>query len=242
MQSYLNLCVLRNYMKERLQKILAHAGVASRRSCEELIKEGRVKVNGKTIKLGDKADTEKDSITVNNRLIRIEHQLYIMLNKPKGTVSTVNDPFGRKTVLDLVKIKERIFPVGRLDKDAQGLLLLTNDGEFANKITHPRYEIKKTYEVLLQKPLSPEHLQKLKKGLKIDRRTVIPENIDGTKKVEITIHEGRKHIVKRLFERLGYRVKKLKRTEIGNLSLSGLQSGSWRFLTKTELRRLKLIK
>ncbi len=229
-------------MEERVQKILAHAGIASRRKCEELIAAGKVKVNGKIIKLGDKADPAKDTITVENKKVKLEHKVYIMLNKARGTISTASDPQGRKTVLDVVRVPERVFPVGRLDKDAQGLLLLTNDGEFANKIMHPRYELAKTYEVLLHKALLEEHLIKLKKGLKIDGRPVVPKDISGAKVITITIHEGRKHIVKRLFERLGYRVRKLKRTQIGKLKLAGLNSGEWRFLTKTELARLKLVK
>jgi len=226
-------------MEERVQKILAQAGIASRRKCEELIQEGRVKVNSKVIKLGDKADAKKDVITLNNKKIRIENKLYIILNKPRGVVSTLYDPQGRKTVIDIVKVKQRVFPVGRLDKEAQGLLLLTNDGEWANKIMHPRYEKKKTYEVALSKELSQENHEKLKKGLKIDGRPVIPSQLTGSKKITITIHEGRKHIVKRLFERLGYRVNKLKRTKIGNLTLKGLESGRWRFLSERELKLIK---
>ena len=229
-------------MKERVQKILAQAGIASRRKCEEFIQEGRVKVNGKIIKLGDKADPSKDTILLDKKKIRIEHKLYIVLNKPKGVLSTLYDPKGRKTVLDLVNIRQRVFPVGRLDKEAQGLILLTNDGDFANKIMHPRYEQKKTYEVVLSKELSEENFKKLKKGLKIDGIPVVPSQITGTKKVTITIHEGRKHIVKRLFGRLGYRVRRLKRTKIGKLSLGTLSSGQWRLLSERELSRFKLIK
>jgi len=228
-------------MEERVQKILAHAGIASRRRCEELISAGKVKVNGKVIKLGDKAGP-KDTITVNNKKIRTENKLYIMLNKPKGVLSTVSDPHGRRTVVDLIKVKERIFPVGRLDKDAQGLMILTNDGEFANKVIHPRYGKKKTYEVNLHRELSEENLKKLKKGLKIEGKPVIPSHISGKKKIILTITEGRKHIVKRLFERLGYKVRKLKRTKIGTLSLDTLPSGRWRFLTEREISRLKLVK
>ena len=159
-----------------------------------------------------------------------------MLNKPKGIISTSEDEQGRKTVIDLVKIKERLYPVGRLDKDAEGLMLLTNDGSFANKITHPRYEIKKTYEVDLDKEIKEEDLDKINKGVIVEKRKVKAETKKiKTRKAEIKIHEGRKHIVKKIFEELGYKVNNLKRTKIGNLSLGNLEKGKWRTISQTEI-------
>ena len=222
-------------MKERIQKLIAESGECSRRKAEELIIEGKVKVNGKTAKIGETASRE-DKITIEGRTIKQERKLLVMLNKPKGIISTSEDEQGRKTVIDLVKIKERLYPVGRLDKDAEGLMLLTNDGSFANKITHPRYEIKKTYEVDLDKEIKEEDLDKINKGVIVEKRKVKAETKKiKTRKAEIKIHEGRKHIVKKIFEELGYKVNNLKRTKIGNLSLGNLEKGKWRTISQTEI-------
>lgn len=224
----------------RVQRILAMAGVSSRRKCEELIRAGRIKVNGKVVKIGASADPNKDEISIDEKQIILEKKVYILLNKPKGFVTTVSEQHGMKTVRDIVKITERIFPVGRLDKETRGLLLLTNDGDFANKLTHPRFEIKKEYVAILDKPFSKDSFEKLKKGVKVEGRKVdVKEILIDDKKVALKIHEGRKHIVRKLFFHLGYRVVDLQRTMAGNLKLSGLREGEWRHLTNDEIFLLK---
>jgi 23S rRNA pseudouridine2605 synthase len=226
-------------MLERVQKIMAAAGIDSRRNCEELIAEGRVKVNGAIIKLGQKADAEKDAIVVDGKRIGLEQKVYVLLNKPKGYVTTVAEQFGMPTVMHLVRIKQRVFPVGRLDIDAQGLVFLTNDGDLANLITHPRYETKKTYIVKLNRKFAD--FERLKRGVFVEGRSVKVWNAKKFKEteVELTIHEGRKHIVKNLFEKLGYRVIMLKRISIGILKLGTLNEGEWRLLGKKEVEELK---
>lgn len=229
-------------MLERVQKILARSGIASRRKCEEVIDEGRVLVNNKQIKLGDKADSEKDVITVDGKRIVPEKKVYLMLNKPKKYITTVLDEFGRKTILDLVEVKQKVFPVGRLDRDTRGLVLLTNDGELANRIMHPRYGIEKTYRVVVrEEEIKGTDLAKLRSGVFIEGRKVVPSKIvvHGKNCVEITLHEGKKHIVKRLFFKLGYFITDLMRTKIANLSLHGIKEGSYRELTKDELDSLR---
>jgi len=223
-------------MLERIQKIMAHAGVASRRKCEELIEKGLVKVNGKTATLGDKAE-DKDKIKVDGRLISKEKSVYIILNKPKGILCSVGDEFGRKTIIDMVKCKEKVFPVGRLDLDSEGLLILTNDGDFANNIIHPRYNVKKKYLVVLNKTLTKGDADKIKKGVKIEGRKVnVFDFKEKSQNVEISIHEGRKHIIKKLFELLGYNVINLKRIAIGGLSLE-LQAGEYKFVSREWLKK-----
>lgn len=227
---------------QRVQKILAHAGIASRRKCEELIKEGKVSVNNKLITIGDKADPDKDIIKVNSERIKPERKRYIILNKPKGYVTTAYDPRGRKTVIDLVDVKERIFPVGRLDLFSEGLLILTNDGDFANKVMHPRYEKTKTYNAMLDRPLTNDDLIRLNKGIVIEKRKVVPDNLflnnKDKKNAVISIHEGRHKIVKRLFKELGYYITALKRTRIGSITLKDLASGEWRELEKKEIESI----
>jgi len=226
-------------MQERIQKIIAQAGIASRRKAEQLIAKGSVLVNGKIASLGQKADAEKDKILVNGKPVLIEKKVYIMLNKPKGYVTTVREQHGMQTVMDLVKVPERIFPVGRLDKYTEGLLLLTNDGEFANKLTHPRYEVEKEYFVVVDRPISDQHMERLQ-NVVIDGRRVQIRGIDvWAAKAMIRIHEGRKHIVRSLFEKVGLSVVKLARTRVGRLEIGSLQPGKWRHLTEAELRRLK---
>lgn len=228
-------------MLERVQKILAGAGVDSRRNCEELIAEGRVFVNGKKVKLGDKADAGKDTITVNGKVVRLEKKVYLLLFKPKNCISSVYDDLGRKTVIDLVDVNEKIFPVGRLDRDARGLVLLTNDGEVANRIMHPKYGVEKTYVVVVRERLNDDDIPKLKKGVFIEGRKVMPSNVAVINKncVEISLHEGRKHIVKRMFFKLGYFVTDLKRITIANLSLKGLKEREFRHLSVGELHELR---
>jgi 23S rRNA pseudouridine2605 synthase len=230
-------------MRERVQKILARAGVASRRKSEELIAAGRVTVNKAIIKLGDSADASVDDIRVDGQKIRLEQTAYFALNKPRGVVSTAFDPHGRQTVLDYVPSKVRVYPVGRLDRAAEGLILLTNDGAVANRLLHPRYETEKTYHVTLARNFDRRDLEKLRRGVRVGGRIVQIHKVKmhTPEHVEITLHEGRKHIVKRLFRKLGYTVARLKRTQIGNITLGQLPSGACRELTRAEvlgLRRL----
>lgn len=227
-------------MQERVQKILAQAGIASRRKCEELIKKGKVLVNGKIAELGEKADAEKDKIVVNGKQIELEKKVYIMLNKPKGYITTVSEKHDMQTVMSLIKVPQRIFPVGRLDKDTEGLLLFTNDGDLANKLTHPKYEIEKEYFVVVDKPISDKHMEQLQKGVVIDGRRVQIRGIHiWAAKAMIKIHEGRKHIVRLLFEKVGLMVVRLSRTKVGKLEIGNLQPGKWRHLSDAELRRLR---
>lgn len=240
-------------MQERLQKIIARAGIASRRKAEEMILEGRVTVNRKAVtKLGAKADPEKDRITVDGREIlpRIlaGPKIYIILNKPKGYISTVSDPEGRPTVISLVKkIKQRIFPVGRLDYDAEGVLLLTNDGELANKLIHPKYHIPKKYLVKVSDVPDQKDIAKLKKGVYLeDGRTAPAEAkfIKATKTnswIELTVYEGKNRLVKRMCFAIGHSVLKLQRTEFAGIKSGSLKPGDFRMLTMDEVERLKKI-
>lgn len=226
-------------MRKRLQKIIAEAGICSRRKAEELIRAGKVTVNGKKAEIGDKADPERDEIFVEGKLIKIPEKVYIMLNKPAGYVTSTKPQFGQKTIMELLKgLKIRVFPVGRLDLDTEGLLLLTNDGDFANRIMHPRNEIKKTYFVVLNGELTDEDIQKLKQGVVIDGKRVKVDSIEkrGKNKYRLVIHEGMKRVVKRIFAALGFRVKYLFRDKIGNLSIHGLAKGKWKKLSQRELR------
>ncbi len=218
-------------MKERVQKILAEAGIASRRKCEEYIKDGRVMVNGLCIKLGDKADKAGDAITVDSRPIKVQQKVYYIINKPKGCISAANDAF-RRTVVELVKTKERIFPVGRLDADVEGLLILTNDGQLTNLLCHPRYNVPRTYEITIDRALSSDELSKLR-NLSIDSRRIEVSDIKVMADiVTLSIHEGRKHIVKKMFETLGRRILKLRRVAIGGLLLGNLKAGEYKQVSR----------
>lgn len=220
-------------MKERVQKIMAQAGVASRRQCEELIKEGKVYVNGKVIKLGDKADAD-DEIRVGSRVIKPRKKIYLVMNKPRGVITTTRDD--RKKITDLVE--ENVFPVGRLDRDVEGLIFLTNDGDFANKIMHPRYMVKKTYRVMLDQPLKKGDKIQLEKGVRLQDGKTAPAEVkmQGKKMLDLSIHEGKKKIVKRMFKKLGYNVNRLRRIKIGSVSLQGIKVGRYRQLRKSELK------
>jgi pseudouridine synthase len=230
-------------MEERLQKLIARAGICSRRRAEELIERGAVKVNGKIAKLGDKADPKTDKITVNRVPLRFEKKLYLALYKPRGYVSTMKEQFGRPCIADLLEkfeIKERLFSVGRLDYDSEGLIIVTNDGELANRIMHPRFEVEKTYKAVLGKPMDEIALQKLKDGVFIDGRKVEPSLariLENPKTVEITIHEGRNRIVRKVMEKLGYKVIRLKRTRIGSLKLGKMREGELKEITKEEIEQ-----
>ncbi|MBU0627702.1 MAG: rRNA pseudouridine synthase [Nanoarchaeota archaeon] len=219
-------------MLERVQKIMAHSGLASRRKCEEMIAEGAVQVNGRTIKLGDKADSGKDRIEVNGKPIKKEKQVYIILNKPKEVISSVGDYNGRKTVIDLVKTKERVFHVGRLDMDVEGIMILTNDGDFANRVIHPSNNVSKTYTAVLSKPFTEYSEKRLRQGIMIGGRKV---NVFDIRSIDneatISIHEGRKHIVKNIFIALGYRIISLRRIAIGNLRTK-LNPGEYKIVSR----------
>ena len=229
---------------ERLQKVIAEAGIASRRKAEELIVNGKVKVNGKVVtELGTKVDN-KDEIMVNDKLIVKEEKEYYLLNKPRGVITSTSDDKGRTTVVDLINTEARIYPVGRLDYDTTGALLLTNDGEFANILTHPKNNIDKVYLAKLNGIIKGEHINKLKDGVMLDNILVKPSRVKlkktdpskNTSMVEITIHEGKNHEVKRLFESVGFLVDKLTRERIGIFNLEGLKSGEYRKLTTKEVQ------
>jgi 23S rRNA pseudouridine2605 synthase len=225
-------------MEQRLQKIMSAAGIASRRKSEELIQEGRVQVNRKVAVIGQKADVEKDEITVDGNKIAVEgKRRYLMLYKPRGYVTTTEDKFAKKMVVDLVKVPEKVYPVGRLDKDAEGLLLLTNDGEFANKIMHPSNEVDKTYVAKLKSPLTEEQQSKIMNGISVEGRKVSAaiRNVKGNM-AEITLHEGRHKIVKRVFKEAGNYVDELTRIKVGNIEMGGLKRGEWRDLSLEEVK------
>jgi len=228
-------------MEERLNKFIAANGFSSRRKIDEFIEQGRVTVNGKTIfDLGHKIDTEKDKVEVDGERIKpVSKKVYIMMNKPDGVVTTVSDDKHRTTVIDLLNLKTKIFPVGRLDYHTTGLLILTNDGDFANKLMNPEFKVYKTYIAKLSRPLDPKHRLALEKGVKLEGRYTLPSKIsflnekDFTK-VSITICEGKNRQVRKMFEHFGYFVNSLHRSEYGGLKLGNLKSGEWRKLTKEE--------
>ena len=235
-------------MQMRLQKFLSQAGIASRRASEALILEGRVKVNGITVKeLGTKVNPESDIIEIDGKVCNIDKEyVYILLNKPKGILTSVKDPFGRPTVIDLLKgIKTKVFPVGRLDKDTQGLLLLTNDGELTYKITHPKHKVEKTYIAHVEGVVCPKDIEALKNGIMLEDGLTSPakvkiiKKLDNSTVLELKIHEGRKRQVRRMCDAIGHPVINLKRTQIGNLSLNGLKVGQWRYLNQDEIDYLK---
>lgn len=235
-------------VQERLQKVMARAGVASRRRCEEMIAAGRVKVNGRVVtRLGTKVDPEKDVIEVNGKVLPPpEKKVYILLYKPRGYVSTVRDPQGRPKVVDLLHgVRQRVYPVGRLDYDSEGLLLLTNDGELAFVLTHPRHRVPKTYEVLVEGVPDAEKLSQMAKGLLLEDGPTAPAKVRllkeerGRALLEVTIREGRKRQVRRMCEHIGHPVLRLVRTRIGPLSLKGLKPGQYRYLSPREVQQLR---
>jgi len=235
-------------LQERLQKIIAKAGIASRRRAEEMILQGIVTVNGKTVtELGTKADLEKDAIKVDGKRIRFDSEkVCLLLNKPKGCISTAHDPQNRQTVIDLVKkMKQRVFPVGRLDFDAEGVLLLTNDGELTNKLIHPRYKIPKKYLVKVSDVPDEKDISKLRKGVYLKDGRTLPADvkfIKATKEnswLEITVYEGRNRLIKKMCFAIGHSVLKLKRIEFAGIKLGNLKPGEYRFLTDREMDGLK---
>ena len=231
--------------KERLQKLLAAAGIDSRRNCEQLILEGQVTVNGRTVDtLPAFADAEADDIRVNGRRIPKPQKIYILLNKPKGVICTSRDPQGRTKAIDLVDVNERIFCVGRLDGDTVGALLLTNDSELTNRLTHPRYELPKVYQVRVRGRMEGEAIDQLKKGVWLAEGRTGKAAVKVLKKLreetilEVRIQQGLNRQIRRSFARLGYKVRELKRTQIGSITLKGLQVGAYRHLTKPEIAYL----
>ena len=234
---------------ERLQKYLASCGIASRRKCEEYILQGKVSINGKTVKeLGIKVNPQTDKIYFEGKEIKKskEQPVYILLNKQIGYVTTVKDQFNRETVMDLVKVKERIVPVGRLDMYTSGALILTNDGDFVYKITHPKHEITKTYTVTLKGIINNEEIEKLKSGVKIDEYITKPAKVrilkidleSDTSRIEIIIHEGKNRQVRKMCESIGRKVLALHRSKIGNIGVKDLKIGTWRYLTEGEVKKL----
>jgi 23S rRNA pseudouridine2605 synthase len=234
-------------MKERVQKILARAGYGSRRSCEELISAGRVRVYGQIIGLGDKADAEVDQISVDGRLIRsAEILLYIALYKPRGVITTVSDPNERPAVRELIPIDGNLFPVGRLDFDSEGLILMTNDGELANRLTHPRYEHEKEYRVLLASHPDHDQLGKWKRGLVLEdgfktgpaEVHIISKQGKGTW-LKVILKEGHKRQIREMGKQTGLPVVRIIRVRIGTLLLGNLKPKEWRYLTPQEVEQLK---
>jgi 23S rRNA pseudouridine2605 synthase len=233
--------------EERLQKILAQAGIASRRQSEQIIVEGRVTVNGKVVdELGSKADLEHDHIKVDGRLLRPpKRQIYIVLNKPDSTVTTASDPEGRTTVMELLKgVKERVYPVGRLDYHSEGLLLLTNDGEIANAITSAATHLDKTYVVKVTGTLTHEQEEQFRRGLPISGRRTLPAGLKLIKTganpwYEVKLVEGRNQQIRLMFKHLGLLVEKLRRVKIGPIELGPIKPGQFRYLTDEEVQKLK---
>lgn len=234
---------------ERLQKVLAQAGVASRRKAEQMILAGKVTVNDRVVtELGVKVDPSQDEIKVNGRPILTERKVYVLFHKPKGVITSVSDPQGRKVVTDYLKhVKERVYPVGRLDYDTEGLLLLTNDGELANFLTHPRHRVPKTYYATVKGVPHGDALDRLREGVVLEDGMTAPAEVeyvdvdpDGTYAViSVTIYEGRNRQVRRMFEAIRHPVNKLRRVQFGSLTLAGVPRGKHRFLKPHEIKELR---
>ena len=235
-------------MEERLQKYLASCGIASRRKCEEYILEGKVQINGeKVIELGKKINPDKDIVKFDGKVVTQTKKLvYILLNKPIGYVTTAEDQFGRDTVLDLVKVKERVVPVGRLDMYTSGALILTNDGDFVYKVTHPKHEIEKTYTVTIKGIVDNNEVEQLRNGVKIDDYITKPAKVRILKtdtekdisRLEITIHEGKNRQIRKMCEAINRRVLALHRSKIGDIYVKDLELGKWRYLKDKEIQKL----
>lgn len=234
----------------RLQKYMAECGVASRRKCEELISQGKVKVNEKIVtELGTKINPDKDKVVFNGKTLKYEddEKVYILLNKPIGYVTTVKDQFSRDTVLDLIKTNKRLVPVGRLDMYTSGAIILTNDGDFVYKVTHPKHEIEKTYNVTVKGVVTKEDIENLQKGVVIDENYITKEanarilKIDKEKdisRIEIKIHEGKNRQVRKMCEAINKKVLALHRSKIGNIDVKDLKIGDWRYLKIKEVKNL----
>ncbi|MBQ3498635.1 MAG: rRNA pseudouridine synthase [Clostridia bacterium] len=232
----------------RLQKFMADNGIASRRKCEELIDRGVVKINGNTAHIGDKVDPKKDKVTVKGRKITVKDNLvYILLHKPRGYITTMQDEQGRKCVAELVKdVGIRIYPVGRLDRESEGMLLMTNDGTFSNAMTHPTHHVPKTYRVTIRPGITDEQIAAFQDGIEIDGRMTAPSSIrvidksEGRVVVEVIIYEGRNRQIRKMFEALDIEVARLKRIAVGSVKLGMLPQGKWRELKEDEVRKLML--
>lgn len=232
----------------RLQKYMAEAGIASRRKAEELILEGKVKVNGKIVdELGIKIVPNKDIVEYNGKKVVLEKEyVYILLNKPIGYVTTVKDQFNRDSILDLVKTNKRIVPVGRLDMYTSGAIILTNDGDFVYKVTHPKHEIEKTYTVTIKGIVKNNEVEELKKGVKIEDYITKPARVKILKtdeeknisRLEITIHEGKNRQVRKMCEAIGHKVLALHRSKIAGIGVKDLELGKWRYLTRNEVKKI----
>lgn len=231
----------------RLQKYLADCGIASRRKSEELIAAGKVRVNGQTAKIGDKVDPKKDQVTVEGRKVRQDNELrYIMLHKPRGFISTMSDEMDRKCVAQLVAdVGTRVYPVGRLDRDSEGLLLFTNDGAFANNMTHPSKHVSKVYRVTIRPDITEDQVAQMMTGMMIDGKKTLPAEVRVVQKyadrtvLEVTLCEGRNRQIRKMCEALGLEVARLKRISVGSVRLGMLQQGKWRDLTPQEVAALK---
>lgn len=230
-----------------LNKFLAHTGTCSRRNAVELIKSGKVKVNGvKVLEPAHQVHEEMDIVTVNSKRVKIESKLYILLNKPKGYVTTVSDDKGRQTVLDLLgsDIRQRVYPVGRLDRETTGILLLTNDGELTQKLAHPKYEIQKTYIALLDKPLAITDMERIKEGIRLDDSLIHIDSISylpnkQNNHVRVALHSGKYRVIRRIFEKVGYNVIDLDRVKFASITKEDVHRGMWRFLRVGEIKKLK---
>lgn len=233
-------------MEQRLQKIIAEMGIASRRKAEELIMEGRVTVNGKIASIGMKADPSRDHIKVDRKLlVNPEKKIYLIFNKPRGVVTSLNDPEGRPTVHDFLRgIRERVYPAGRLDYDSEGMLLLTNDGDFTHAVLHPSRKIPKTYLVKIKGLLEDDEMEKLRTGIKLDSVLTAPAKVKRIRKtennswIEMTIYEGKKRQIRRMLERVGHPVIRLMRIRINGLEMGGLKPGTFRHITPEEMKRM----
>ena len=234
--------------KVRLQKFIAECGVASRRKSEELIEGGKVKVNGRIAEIGDKINPKRDTVTVNGKkIVKQKNCTYIMLHKPRGFITTMSDEMDRKCVAELIKdVPVRVYPVGRLDRDSEGMLLFTNDGEFANAMTHPTKHVPKTYRVTVRPSISEEQITALTQGVIIDDRKTAPAEVrvilkeEGRVVLEIILYEGRNRQIRKMCEEVGLEVARLKRTAIGSIKLGMLKQGDWRELNEDEVRKLMI--
>ncbi len=234
--------------KVRLQKYLAECGVASRRKSEELIEQGKVKVNGYVASIGDKINPKRDTVTVSGKkIVKQKSHTYIMLHKPRGFITTMSDEMDRKCVAQLIKdVPGRVYPVGRLDRDSEGMLLFTNDGEFANAMTHPTRHVPKTYRVTVRPSITEEQITKLTTGVIIEDRMTAPAEIrvvtkeEGRVVLEIILYEGRNRQIRKMCEEVGLEVARLKRTAIGSIKLGMLKQGDYRELTEDEVRKLMI--
>jgi len=234
-------------MEKRIHKILSEMGIASRRKAEDIIKEGRVTVSGRVATIGMKVDPAREHIKLDGKLLtKSEPRVYMMFHKPRNVVTSLHDPQGRPTVKDFLKgVKYRVFPVGRLDFDSEGMLFITNDGDFAHAVLHPSKKISKTYLVKVKGVLEEEEITKLRKGIKLKKMMTAPAMVKKTRKteqnswLEITIHEGKKRQIRRMLDIIGHPVLKLKRVRIDGIELGGLEPGALRYLTSEEINRVK---